>query len=57
MTFAGGTAFPAIGVSGYNSLGTNNTVDEPFHQFGYSLGIINTRGAHTLKYRLPGERP
>ena len=53
-TFAGGTAFPAVGAGGYASLGTNNTVDEPHHNFGYSVGIINTRGAHTLKYGFQG---
>ena len=53
-TFAGGTAFPAVGASGYASLGTNNTVDEPHHNFGYSVGIINTRGSHTLKIGFQG---
>ena len=41
-TFAGGTAFPAVGAGGYASLGTNNTVDEPHHNFGYSLGVAKT---------------
>ena len=52
--FAGGTAFPDVRAGGYASLGTNNTVDEPFHNFGYSLGIINTRGSHTLKVGFQG---
>ena len=33
--FSGGQAFPRISPSGYGRLGTNNTVDEPHHNYSY----------------------
>ena len=53
-SYAGGTAFPRVVASGYGRLGTTNTVDEPHHNFGYSLGLIKTSGEHTLKFGFQG---
>ena len=52
--FSGGQAFPSISTSGYGRLGTNNTVDEPHHNYSYQIGVVKSLGDHAFKYGFQG---
>ena len=53
-TYEGGLAFPRISASGYGRLGTNNTVDEPHHNFSYQIDIVKSMQDHALKFGFQG---
>ena len=39
---------------GYGRLGTNNTVDEPHHNFSYQIDIVKSMQDHALKFGFQG---
>ena len=52
--YSGGQAFPRISTTGYGRLGTNNTVDEPHHNYSYQIDAVKSMRDHALKFGFQG---